>query len=192
MFTNQKTTRDTLNFKGFDEESQMKIDINQIKLDDNKNDIAKMCCASCCGCGGIVLLFSIALGYITWLVFAIKAISNTSNQDIKDICNKSDIWPLALTIIIVSGCTMLTSILSSKKEEEEENNNGSKIISFCLQLALVIWCGIELNTSCAQNNLDDENIYILLTYWFYFGCVSLGLTLIMLGCYLCALMSTNE
>lgn len=188
MIANQQTTRNTLTFDDFNKESR--IDINEIELD-NKNDIAKVCCASCCGCGGIVVLFSIAIGYITWLVFAIKAISNTSNQDIKDICNKSDMWPLTLTIIIVSGCTMLTSILSSKKEEEE-NNNGPKVLSICLQLALVIWCGIELNTSCAKDNLDDENIYILLNYWFYFGCVSLGLTIIMLGCYFCALLCRNE
>ena len=140
------------------------------------------------------------LGYIVWLIFAIKALNNTSNEDIKDTCKKSDIWVTMLVIVVISGCTMISSLTNGKKEEEnEEETSPSKIVlgvlQFCSQAALTIWVGLELNTNCAKNNLSDENIYILLNYWFYFGCSMIILTLLLFliyGCLMSQLFITDE
>ena len=159
----------------FDEESQTKQKKTEKLGIENKLEI---CCASSFLCFVVIMTFCIAIGYIVWLGFAIKAISNTSNKDIKNKCSESDIWPLMLVIIIVSGASILTSLnRNGKNKEEDEESSMNDIVStvfkFCFQLALLIWTGFELNANCAKNNLDDENIYILLHYWFYFGCVSI-------------------
>lgn len=149
-----------------------------------------LCLSSSCMCFTIILCICIILGYIVWLIFAIKALNNTSNEDIKDICKKSDIWVTMLVIVVISGCTIISSLTNSKKNEDnEEELSPSKIVlgilQFCLQTALTIWVGLELNTNCAKNNLSDENIYILLNYWFYFGCTSIILTLLLFIMYAC-------
>ena len=164
-----------------DEESQLKQE--KIEKLEEKNKLA-ICCASSCLCFSIIALVCVAIGYIAWLVFAIKAISNTSNGDIKDKCSKSDLWPLMLVIIIVSGCSILSSLNQNNKKKEEEDSNSEMIsimFQFCFQVALTVWTGIELNTSCAKDNLDDENIYILLHYWFYFGCVSIVVSIVVVS-----------
>ena len=73
--------------------------------------------------------------------------------------------------------------LGNKEEDEESSMNDivATVFKFCFQLALLIWTGFELNTNCAKNNLDDENIYILLHYWFYFGCVSIIITVLLVS-----------
>ena len=158
-----------------------------------------LCLSSSCMCFTMIILICIMLGYIVWLIFAIKALNNTSNEDIKDTCKKSDIWVTMLVIVVISGCTMISSLTNGKKEEEnEEETSPSKIVlgvlQFCLQAALTIWVGLELNTNCAKNNLSDENIYILLNYWFYFGCSMIILTLLLFliyGCLMSQLFTTD-
>ena len=166
----------------FDEESQMK----QKKEKLGKENKLTICCASSCLCFVAILIFCIAIGYIVWLGFAIKAISNTSNKDIKNKCGESDLWPLMLVIIIVSGTSILTSLnQNGKNKEEDEEYSMNDIVTttfkFCFQLALLIWTGFELNANCAKNNLEDENIYILLHYWFYFGCVSIIIMILLVS-----------
>ena len=119
----------------------------------------------------------IVLGYLTWMGFAIKALNNTSNSDIKDKCKKSDIWILMLVIIIISGVTLLSNLNKQKETDESSNKVCVGIIQLCLQIALTIWAGLELNANCAKNNLNTNIIYVLLNYWFYFGCVSIIITI---------------
>lgn len=159
-----------------------------------------VCLTSSCMCFSMILCICIILGYIIWLIYAIKALNNTSNEDIKDKCKKSDIWVTMLVIVVISGCTILSTLIKGKKEEEtEEEFTPSKIIveflQFCLQITITIWVGLELNTNCAKNNLSDENIYILLNYWFYFGCSTIILTLLLFiiyGCLMSKLFITDK
>ena len=150
-------------------------------------------CASCLCLSGACLINILAIGmvlaYITWMVFAIKAISNTSNADIKDICKNSDMWVLMLLIIIISGCSVLSSINRNEENTRSQNKSIVQILTFCSSIVLIILVGIELNESCAKNNLNNENIYILLNYWFYFGCVSIIVTVLLYSVYGCLILN---
>ena len=168
------------------------VDTNDVEMQLSKTRGKKNNMLKCLTTSGIcfilVLVVGVVLGYFTWMVFAIKALNNTSNSDIKDKCKKSDIWILMLVIIIISGGTLLSNLTKQKETDESSNKVCVGIIQLCLQIALTIWAGLELNTNCAKNNLNDEDIYVLLNYWFYFGCVSIIIT-IMLWCIYCCLMT---
>ena len=163
-----------------DEESQ---NIPTNKKYENKNNNFEKICTNCCIGFTAVSLILFVVAYFTWLFFAIKYLANTSNGDIKDKCEKSDLWVLLLVIVIVGGITLLTGF-NNQSEEDNETKYKSNIIYSCLQIGLTIWTGIELNMNCAKNNLQDENIYKILNYWFYFGCVSIGFSFILCCCFI--------
>ena len=157
---------------------------NENEKDNDKNDCCKnifICCNfSCIGLTGLTIL-AIILGCIIWVIFAIKALVNNTNSDIKDKCPKSDIWAVLLTNVIIFGINLLASLINNKKEEDD--NYRKNIVMFCIQISILIWGGFELNTACARNNLNDEKVYIMLTYWFYFGCSMIGLITICTCCF---------
>lgn len=162
--------------------------------DDNENEELCMNICACCTCMGgvlgILILVGIVGGYLTWIVFAIKALTNLSNDDIKDKCGGSDLWTLLLTIVIYNGLSVLTQLLSTKSSEYNENKVETyqkEVIKFCLGLALLIWCGIELMEPCVQDKLTNNRIYVLLEYWFFFGCAVFAL----LVCMSCGLITLN-
>ena len=134
--------------------------------------------------GGIILL-GIGGGYITWLVFAIKALTNISNDNIKDKCGSSDLWPLLLTIVVYNGASILTQLMSTKSSEDNRNSYHNEAIKFCLGMGLLIWCGVELMQPCVQDKLTNNMIYVLLSYWFFFGCAMIGL----IACVSCGLIA---
>ena len=82
------------------------------------------------------------------------------------------------TIVIYNGLSILIQLLSPKSSEYNENkveNYQNEFIKFCIGLALLIWCGIELMEPCVQDKLTNNRIYILLEYWFFFGCAFIAL-----------------
>ena len=172
-------------------------DIHFQQSNDEKEDkcMELLACCGCCGSAfGVMVLVGIVGGYLTWLGFAIKALTNVSNNDIKDKCDSSDLWALLLTIVIYNGLSLLTKLLSSKSSEYEEDKvetYQNEVIKFCLALGLLIWCGIELMEPCVQEKLTNNRIYVLLEYWFFFGCAFLGL-LVCISCGLITLRSVNN
>ena len=181
-----------------DEESQTTIpplnkynyNITEIKKNlDKDGESGENIFVKRCGCFCIsitvVLTILFVFAYIAWLIFSIKALTNTSNREIKDKCEKSDIWALMLTLIIVSGIYILSAIINNDKNNEITNKNSTIFINSCLQIALTVWTGIEINSNCAKNNLNDKTIYMLLTQWFYYGCVSIGLMFVCGSCLIC-------
>ena len=115
MYENNDISEVTINNLSetiIDEESQLE---QEEKGKIGKENKLAVCCASSCLCFSAILIFCIAIGYIVWLGFAIKAISNTSNKDIKDKCSESDLWPLMLVIIIISGVSILCSLNQNDK-----------------------------------------------------------------------------
>ena len=67
----------------------------QFRQQEDENESKCMTLFACCGCCGSVLgvavLMGIVCGYLTWIGFAIKALTNVSNDDIKDKCGSSDL-----------------------------------------------------------------------------------------------------
>lgn len=161
-------------------------DLEFEKKEDKWYDKFEVCSYLCIGIAGISLLGIVGL-YLTWIVLSIKALTNISNDDIKDKCNESDMWSLLLTIVVYNGITLIMISLNpntdnDKSDTDKSNNYVSEISKFCIGTALLIWCGIEIFEPCVQDNLSDNIIYNLLQYWFYFGCVMFGILLCVASC----------
>ena len=180
--TNLRHTIDDAEFQKHNDESEDKC-------------MALFTCCGCCGTAlGVAVLLGIATGYVTWLIFAIINLTNVSNEDIKDKCESSNLWPLLLTIVIYNGASLLIKLMSTKSSEYNENNTENyqnEAIKFCLALGLLIWCGIELMEPCARNKLSNKRIYVLLEYWFFFGCAFIAL-LMCLSCGLITMASLKD
>ena len=163
---------------------------DHINIDINPNpttcDKVINSCNFCCIGVTTATLFAIVLGSIVWVIFAIKALNHTSNSDIKDKCKNSDLWIILLVNVIMFSVNLLVGLINNNNKANNDDTTKN-IIHFCLQIGILIWTGIELNTNCAKNNLNDENIYILLYYWFYFSCSVLGLLIIGGCCFCCSI-----
>ena len=149
-------------------------------------------CFNCC-CIGVstITLLAVVFGCIVWVIFGIKALNHTSNREIKDKCKNSDLWIILLVNVVIFGVNLLVGLINNNNNKDDNDNITKNIIQFCLQIGILVWTGLELNTNCAKNNLSDENIYILLSYWFYFGCSMVGLLLIG-GCCFCCIYACKK
>ena len=148
------------------------------------------CCTFMCSGFGILVLLGVCVGYLVWIGFSIKALTNVSNEDIKDKCEKSDLWPLLLTIVIYNGLSILVQLMTPTSNEHSDNRvqtYENEVIKMFLGLGLLIWTGIELMEPCVQKKLTNNIIYILLEYWFFFGCAAFAF----LVCISCGLITLN-
>ena len=146
----------------------------QTKDDDSNN--CQSVVKSMCTCMGILVggafVLGIIGGYVAWLILSIIALSNKSNDDIKDICPNSNIW-VCLLILVVIG--VLSIIGGSKSGEKKE---GTLVVVLLFNIAFIIWVGIEVHNSCALNNLSDMTIYMYLSAWFWFTISIFGLLIV--------------
>ena len=155
---------------------------------DRKSDILDndcfVCFVSCFGgCGFIALLITLVGGWITWAILSIIALSNTSNDEIKDKCSESNLWILLLVSVIFGFINNLT--INIKDNENDNEKNKTNIFNLVSSIGLIIWSGIELFSSCAVKNLHDTRIYLLVEIYFWFGIAIFGLIACCLPCLFC-------
>ena len=171
--SNQQFTQNTI-----EKRDAFRADIGGIQNNYDNSHNCQSVVKSMCTCMGILLggafLMGIIGGYVAWLILSIIALSNKSNDDIKDICPNSNIW-VCLLILVVMG---VLSILGGSKSGEKKEGTILVIASF--NLAFVIWVGLELHKQCAVDHLSDMTIYMYLSAWFWcaisiFGFILVGL-----------------
>ena len=153
-----------------------RADIGGIQKNYDDSNNCQSVVKSMCTCMGILVggasLLGIIGGYVAWLILSIIALSNKSNDDIKDICPNSNIW-VCLLILVVIG--VLSIIGGSKSGEKKE---GTLVVVLLFNIAFIIWVGIEVHNSCALNNLSDMTIYVYLSAWFWFAISIFGLVIV--------------
>lgn len=152
----------------------------------NKNNYSD--CIACFGGISIMLLMiSIVCGWIVWAIFSIIALTKTSNSEIQDKCPDSNLWILLLVLIVIGFVTnIITNIASSSnKNEEKEKNIKNNLFTTLVSIGLLVWCGIELFSSCARNNLSNSTIYLLVEINFWTGISVFGLLTCCIPCMFC-------
>ena len=174
----ENQNHDFINFYG------NKKNFDKTTLDIEKNEKSNLeCCVTCFGgCGFILLMLGIVVGWITWAIFSVTALVNTSNDEIKDKCSDSNLWILLLLTVIIGFINLLTSNVKSNKEDEEQKVN---VVNSLVSIALLIWSGIELFSPCALDNLDDTRIYLLVEINFWAGVSICGIFICCIPCLFC-------
>ena len=169
--SNQQFTPNTI-----EKRDAFRADIGGIQNNYDNSHNCQSVVKSMCTCMGILLggasLMGIIGGYVAWLILSIIALSNKSNDDIKDICPNSNIW-VCLLILVVIG---VVSILGGSKSGEKKE--GTILIILLFNIAFVIWVGLEVHKQCAVDHLSDMTIYMYLSAWFWFAISIFGFILV--------------
>jgi uncharacterized integral membrane protein len=134
-----------------------------------------------CTCLLVVFAGACAVALVIWLVFAIMAVSNVSNAEVKDVCGGSSLWPCVVTWITVIGL----SLLSSKSAAKEDRNTTSLCVSAMVQLGLLAWLGYELYNECAVTHLSSWELYTAAQPLFIGYCCVLAVVALAGCCFLC-------
>lgn len=150
-------------------------------------------CLTCFGAFSLMVLMILVLcGWIVWAIFSIIALSKTSNSDIQDKCPDSNLWILLLILVIIGFVTNIITNIANNNSKEKENNNNNNVFTTLVSIGLIIWCGIELFSTCARNNLSDTTIYLLVEINFWTGVSLIGLVMCCLPCLYCLVGINNS
>lgn len=135
----------------------------------------------CC----MLLLRSISL---FWFVYSIIALSQTSNQDIRDTCSGSNIWISLLVAVIGNGLAMLDNICGKKDENGKHQQN---VIIVGINIGALIFATVEVYKTCALDNLSETIIYQL-QFWLIVIVYSIYAIIIFVGIVLCCCCACEE
>lgn len=129
----------------------------------------------------------VVIGIIVWCIFSITALANETNYEIRQICEKSNLWGVLITLLLIT-IILTTHIITYDVLIGKYNYNViNKKIFFVLVniiFILLIWSCIELYNQCSKNNLINLILYKCLSIWFYsiFSCFILLIILTIIFC----------
>lgn len=95
----------------------------------------------------------IIAGVITPIVYDIKALMETSNREVYDLCPSSKMWYFILITLITSNLTILINI--------DRNPIIISINGIILSLCTLIWGCVELFSVSCVDNLKGTLIYTM-------------------------------
>ena len=129
----------------------------------------------------------VVIGIIIWSVFSIIALANESNYKIRQICEKSNLWSILITILLMT-IILTTHLITYDVLIGKYNYNiiNKKIIFVLVNIIfiLLIWSCIELYNQCSKKYLINLILYKCLSIWFYliFSCFILLIISIIIFC----------
>lgn len=132
----------------------------------------------------------VCIAYILWVTFSIKALVDTTDADIRHVCESSNLWACLITIVILTIAWILSYLCSdsSKKKEEVVEASTTACCQLIVWAALTIWIGVELFNPCAIKN-KPTSVYLMLLIHF---CSTVGLFSLMLLCLMCGYICGRE
>tara|TARA_B100000902_G_scaffold351490_1_gene361514 strand:- start:375 stop:935 length:561 start_codon:yes stop_codon:yes gene_type:complete len=110
----------------------------------------------------------VVIGIIVWCIFSITALANETNYKIRQICEKSNLWGLLITLLLIT-IILTTHIITYDVLIGKYNVINKKIIFVLVNIIfmLLIWCCIELYNQCSKTYLINLILYKCLSIWFY-------------------------
>ena len=153
---------------------------------ESNNEAAECCCMLTACCGGLGAIGAT----IAWFVIACIALSNVSNEDIKDQCPDSDIWPALLTWVVIVGLSLFGSKGGSNAAKDGDlcTAVSALFIVAAIYGSLNAWLGTELYASCVQEHLTDTSVYRMAFIWFVVVCAIVGIivtAILVIVCIMC-------
>ena len=109
-------------------------------------------------------------GIISWCVISIIALANENNNEIRAICEKSNLWSVLITVLMVTiilTSHLITYDLLISKYNYNILNKKIFILFANIIVLLFIWCCVELYNNCSKKYLVSLILYKCLSMWVY-------------------------
>ena len=109
-------------------------------------------------------------GIISWSVISIIALTNENNNEIRAICEKSNLWSVLITVLMVTiilTSHLITYDLLISKYNYNILNKKIFILFANIIFLLFIWCCVELYNNCSKKYLVSLIMYKCLSAWVY-------------------------
>jgi hypothetical protein len=109
-------------------------------------------------------------GIIVWCIISIISLANENNNEIRVICEKSNLWSVLITVLMVT--IILTShvitydLLIRKYNYNVLNKKLFILLAIILFILFVLSC-IELYNNCSKKYLVNLILYKCLSTWVY-------------------------
>tara|TARA_B100000508_G_C11433500_1_gene264685 strand:- start:835 stop:1251 length:417 start_codon:yes stop_codon:yes gene_type:complete len=104
----------------------------------------------------VVFILGLAGASVAYYVFSIMGLVEDSHDSIQDKCNKSNIWPFLLTVLVINLAGAKAS--TSEKKEEAICNMFLGII---ILISMCTWGSLEFWNECVQDKLSDTLIFLM-------------------------------
>jgi hypothetical protein len=165
------------------------IDINHTKI---KKFNFRDECRSYIMCGSVLLALGIIGCTITYIVYMIMSLCQTSYNEQKVICNKSNTW-LYLLLSLIINAIVGSSVTRSESQDQTKPKsiiNCKIIIELFSGLTFLIWGCIELFGIGCVEDLKSTLLYTMLQVTvitnIVVGCLTLIIGLVTCGLFCCA------
>lgn len=109
-------------------------------------------------------------GIISWCVISIIALANENNNEIRAICEKSNLWSVLITVLMVTiilTSHLITYDLLISKYNYNILNKKIFILFANIIFLLFVWSCIELYNNCSKKYLVSLILYKCLSMWVY-------------------------
>ena len=109
-------------------------------------------------------------GIIAWCVTSIIALANENNNEIRTICEKSNLWSVLITVLMVTiilTSHLITYDLLISKYNYNILNKKIFILFANIIFLLFVWSCIELYNNCSKKYLVSLILYKCLSMWVY-------------------------
>ena len=109
-------------------------------------------------------------GIIVWCIISIISLANENNNEIRVICEKSNLWSVLITVLMVTiilTSHVITYDLLIRKYNYNVLNKKIFILFANIIFLLFIWCCIELYNNCSKKYLVNLILYKCLSTWVY-------------------------
>lgn len=115
----------------------------------------------CVGLAGffmVVFILGLAGASIAYYVFSIMGLVEDSHDSIQDKCNKSNLWPFLLTVLVIN-------LAGAKASSSGNKDTGADICNMFLGIIVLIsmctWGSLEFWNECVQDKLSDTLIFLM-------------------------------
>ena len=118
----------------------------------------KAFCVGSLGFFMVVFILGLAGASVAYYVFSIMGLVQDSHDSIQDTCNKSNIWPFLLTVLVIN-------LGGAKASASEKKDPGEAICNMFLGIIVLIsmctWGSLEFWNECVQDKLSDTLIFLM-------------------------------
>ncbi len=132
-------------------------------------------CISLAGFFMVVFILGLAGASVAYYVFSIMGLVQDSHDSIQDTCNKSNLWPFLLTVLIIN-------LGGAKASASEKKDRGQDICNMFLGIIVLIsmctWGSLEFWNECVQDKLSDTLIFLMVKITIIIQYIAIGILVI--------------
>lgn len=114
----------------------------------------------CCSLLGMLMIIGILGCAITYIVYVIMSLSQTSYSEQKKLCEKSNAWLYLLLGMIINA--IVGSYTSIQKSSDDNNKLNRIYLKYLTCVVFTIWGCVELFSVNCVNELNNTLLYTML------------------------------